>query len=200
VPITAAVSADQTYQYFKLRVNHASSDAGAVDILLDNGQTSTTVFSNLQYKQSTTPADYTELVLSGSNITFKVTPHDKANDVIYFAQPGFAAGSQYTATLYGLVGPNVTTHLTALISTDVSAAPSNSATGRVRFLNAIAGGSPNINALFNDKLTFTNVAYGALVDYQEIAAILGQTVSSVKSLLFRARASVKTQLEPYFGE
>ncbi len=38
------------------------------------------------------------------------------------------------------------------------------------------------------------------LDYQEIASILGQTVSSVKSLLFRARASVKTQLEPYFGE
>ncbi|QAY66150.1 RNA polymerase sigma factor [Paenibacillus protaetiae] len=38
------------------------------------------------------------------------------------------------------------------------------------------------------------------LDYQEIANILGQTVSSVKSLLFRARASVKSQLEPYFGE
>lgn len=38
------------------------------------------------------------------------------------------------------------------------------------------------------------------LDYQEIANILGQTVSSVKSLLFRARASVKLQLEPYFGE
>lgn len=38
------------------------------------------------------------------------------------------------------------------------------------------------------------------MDYQEIANILGQTVSSVKSLLFRARASVKTQLETYFTE
>lgn len=38
------------------------------------------------------------------------------------------------------------------------------------------------------------------LDYQEIANILGQTVSSVKSLLFRARASVKTQLEPYVME
>lgn len=38
------------------------------------------------------------------------------------------------------------------------------------------------------------------MDYQEIANILGQTVSSVKSLLFRARASVKTQLESYFAE
>jgi len=38
------------------------------------------------------------------------------------------------------------------------------------------------------------------LDYQEIANILGQTVSSVKSLLFRARASVKMQLEPYFNE
>lgn len=38
------------------------------------------------------------------------------------------------------------------------------------------------------------------LDYQEIANILGQTVSSVKSLLFRARASVKMQLEPYFIE
>lgn len=35
------------------------------------------------------------------------------------------------------------------------------------------------------------------MDYQEIANILGQTVSSVKSLLFRARASIKLQLEPY---
>lgn len=35
------------------------------------------------------------------------------------------------------------------------------------------------------------------MDYQEIATILGQTVSSVKSLLFRARASIKMQLEPY---
>lgn len=38
------------------------------------------------------------------------------------------------------------------------------------------------------------------LDYQEIANILGQTVSSVKSLLFRARASVKMQLEPYIEE
>jgi RNA polymerase sigma factor (sigma-70 family) len=38
------------------------------------------------------------------------------------------------------------------------------------------------------------------LDYQEIAGILGQTVSSVKSLLFRARASVKSQLEPYFQD
>jgi len=37
------------------------------------------------------------------------------------------------------------------------------------------------------------------LDYQEIANILGQTVSSVKSLLFRARASVKSQLESYVG-
>lgn len=35
------------------------------------------------------------------------------------------------------------------------------------------------------------------LDYQEIANILGQTISSVKSLLFRARASIKGQLEPY---
>ncbi|EJW18166.1 sigma-70 family RNA polymerase sigma factor [Paenibacillus alvei] len=38
------------------------------------------------------------------------------------------------------------------------------------------------------------------LDYQEIAQVLGQTVSSVKSLLFRARASVKIQLEPYIKE
>lgn len=38
------------------------------------------------------------------------------------------------------------------------------------------------------------------LDYQEIANIMGQTVSSVKSLLFRARASVKLQLEPYIEE
>ncbi|WP_460322111.1 RNA polymerase sigma factor [Paenibacillus sp. YSY-4.3] len=38
------------------------------------------------------------------------------------------------------------------------------------------------------------------LDYQEIASVLGQSVSAVKSLLFRARSSVKSQLEPYFYE
>lgn len=35
------------------------------------------------------------------------------------------------------------------------------------------------------------------LDYKEIAVILDSTVSSVKSLLFRARHSIKQQLEPY---
>jgi RNA polymerase sigma factor (sigma-70 family) len=35
------------------------------------------------------------------------------------------------------------------------------------------------------------------LDYKEIAVILDTTISSVKSLLFRARASIKLQLEPY---
>lgn len=38
------------------------------------------------------------------------------------------------------------------------------------------------------------------LNYQEISQILGQTVSSVKSLLFRARAGVKVQLETYIRE
>lgn len=38
------------------------------------------------------------------------------------------------------------------------------------------------------------------MDYKEIASILGLTVSSVKSLLFRARQSIKNQLEPYLLE
>jgi RNA polymerase sigma-70 factor (ECF subfamily) len=38
------------------------------------------------------------------------------------------------------------------------------------------------------------------LEYQEIADILGQPVSSIKSLLFRARASVKLQLDSYYGD
>ncbi|ERI08344.1 RNA polymerase sigma factor [Aneurinibacillus aneurinilyticus] len=38
------------------------------------------------------------------------------------------------------------------------------------------------------------------LDYKEIAVILDSTVSSVKSLLFRARHSIKQQLEPYMIE
>ena len=38
------------------------------------------------------------------------------------------------------------------------------------------------------------------LEYQEIAEILGQPVSSIKSLLFRARASVKLQLDSYYGD
>jgi len=74
---------------------------------------------------------------------------------------------------------------------------------------------PEHTVLRNEKVTLVRDAINNLpekqrsalilreydqLDYQEIANILGQTVSSVKSLLFRARASVKTQLEPYFGE
>ncbi|MBO8170722.1 MAG: sigma-70 family RNA polymerase sigma factor [Bacillaceae bacterium] len=38
------------------------------------------------------------------------------------------------------------------------------------------------------------------MEYKEIAVILNSTVSSVKSLLFRARNSIKSQLESYFSE
>lgn len=75
--------------------------------------------------------------------------------------------------------------------------------------------APEQQALRNERLALVREAINNLpekqrsalilreydqLDYQEIATILGQTVSSVKSLLFRARASVKTQLEPYFGD
>jgi RNA polymerase sigma factor (sigma-70 family) len=38
------------------------------------------------------------------------------------------------------------------------------------------------------------------LDYKEIAHILEASVSSVKSLLFRGRANIKTQLEAYFDD
>jgi RNA polymerase sigma factor (sigma-70 family) len=38
------------------------------------------------------------------------------------------------------------------------------------------------------------------LEYRQIAQILDSTVSSVKSLLFRGRANIKTQLESYFVE
>ncbi|MFE5317190.1 RNA polymerase sigma factor [Paenibacillus sp. NPDC056579] len=72
---------------------------------------------------------------------------------------------------------------------------------------------PELSMLRNEKVSMVRDAINNLpekqrsalilreydqLDYQEIANILGQTVSSVKSLLFRARASVKLQLEPYF--
>ena len=74
---------------------------------------------------------------------------------------------------------------------------------------------PEQTILRNEKVTMVRQAINNLpekqrsalilreynqLDYQEISNILGQTVSSVKSLLFRARSSVKTQLEPYFLE
>ena len=75
--------------------------------------------------------------------------------------------------------------------------------------------APEQTLLRNEKVTMVREAINNLpekqrsalilreydgMDYQEIASILGQTVSAVKSLLFRARASVKTQMEPYFNE
>lgn len=76
-------------------------------------------------------------------------------------------------------------------------------------------GTPENSVLRNEKVGLVREAINNLpekqrsalilreydqLDYQEIANILGQTVSSVKSLLFRARASVKSQLEPYIVE
>lgn len=96
-------------------------------------------------------------------------------------------------------------HKAALLSLDdtayIPAAPSEAA--------------PEQTLLRNEKVTMVREAINNLpekqrsalilreydgLDYQEIASILGQTVSAVKSLLFRARASVKTQMEPYFHE
>src|SRR5690554_1117039 len=78
-----------------------------------------------------------------------------------------------------------------------------------------AGDSPEQTILRNETVAMVRDAINNLpekqrsalilreydqLDYQEIANILGQTVSSVKSLLFRARASVKSQLESYFND
>lgn len=80
---------------------------------------------------------------------------------------------------------------------------------------APAEAAPENQLLRNEKVSMVREAINSLpekqrsalilreydgLDYQEIANILGQTVSSVKSLLFRARASVKIQLESYFAE
>ncbi|MCG7406466.1 sigma-70 family RNA polymerase sigma factor [Paenibacillus sp. ACRRX] len=74
---------------------------------------------------------------------------------------------------------------------------------------------PEYAALRNEKVNLVREAINNLpekqrsaiilreydqLDYQEIAHKLGQTVSSVKSLLFRARASIKLQLEGYIAE
>lgn len=92
-------------------------------------------------------------------------------------------------------------HMSLDDSTYIPAAPSEAA--------------PEQTLLRNEKVTMVREAINNLpekqrsalilreydgMDYQEIASILGQTVSAVKSLLFRARASVKTQMEPYFNE
>lgn len=81
--------------------------------------------------------------------------------------------------------------------------------------HAAADTLPEQSMLRNEKVSMVRDAINSLpekqrvalilreydqLDYQEIANILGQTVSSVKSLLFRARASVKLQLEPYYIE
>lgn len=73
--------------------------------------------------------------------------------------------------------------------------------------------APEQTILRNEKVNMVRIAINNLpekqrsalilreydqLDYQEIANILGQSVSSVKSLLFRARSSVKLQLEPYY--
>jgi RNA polymerase sigma factor (sigma-70 family) len=94
-----------------------------------------------------------------------------------------------------------TAHLSLDDSTYIPAAPPEEA--------------PEQQLLRNEKVSLVREAINSLpvkqrsalilreydgMDYQEIANILGQTVSSVKSLLFRARASVKTQLESYFAE
>jgi RNA polymerase sigma factor (sigma-70 family) len=94
-----------------------------------------------------------------------------------------------------------TAHLSLDDSTYIPAAPPEEA--------------PEQRLLRNEKVSMVREAINSLpekqrsalilreydgMDYQEIANILGQTVSSVKSLLFRARASVKTQLESYFTE
>jgi RNA polymerase sigma factor, sigma-70 family len=96
---------------------------------------------------------------------------------------------------------NKATHLSLDDSTYIPAAPAEAA--------------PEQTLLRSEKVSLVRAAINNLpekqrsalilreydgMDYQEIANILGQTVSAVKSLLFRARASVKTQMESYYNE
>jgi len=161
-PITGHVSTDVAYTYFQLRFTHAASNAGNVDVILDDGFGSTTAFGNVAYQAS---VGYSELVLS--NFTLKVTPAGNKNTVLLSVYPGFVANAFYTVTLFGLTGPNAT--LSSLVVKDANAAPADSHTARLRFLHAVVG-APNVDVLFNDKIVFENVAYGQLFDYQNVGA------------------------------
>jgi RNA polymerase sigma-70 factor (ECF subfamily) len=120
-----------------------------------------------------------------------------------------AAEASFSTWLYTIARNTVLSELRKQKATSISLEDSNFTPQASKDL------SPEQSALRNEKVLLVREAINNLpekqrsalilreydqLDYQEIAGILGQTVSSVKSLLFRARASVKSQLEPYFLE
>jgi len=167
VPVTGVVSADVTYQYFTLRATHAVSDAPNVDILLDDGRTTITAFSNVAYGASSA---YTEFVLSA--YTVKITHVGKPDEVLIATKPAFAAATYYTVAVVGQISVNTSTPLAVLVATDNNQAPATSQKAIVRFIHAVAGGAPNVDVFFNDLQTplFADAHYKQVVDGASIAA------------------------------
>lgn len=84
----------------KIRFVHASPDAPAVDIKLDNGN-GMTVFSDVEFKEV---ESYIEI--DGGDYTFAVTAAGATNEVVIFNPVNITNGSVLTVVAHGTLDPN----------------------------------------------------------------------------------------------
>lgn len=144
----------------RLRVLHASPNAGAVDVLVD----AATVRGGLQYGQV---IDYTP-VAPGAR-TLRVRPAGTTTDAIS-ATPTLAAGADYTVIALGRAGGQGALALGALLLTDDAAPAAGAASVRVVHAAPAAGAvdvyvtAPNAD-LATATATLTNVPFGAASPY-----------------------------------
>lgn len=158
------VALDASYQFFNLRVSHASPDTEPVDVLIDDGIRLRTLFSKIKFCEFT---NYTLMVAKNYNL--KITPsasHRKILASIDIPKNLTNPNAYFTLSLLGLSRSH---SFEALLLHDEHKAPESSNVASVRFFHA-SPGTPPLDVSSSGDVWFHNVPYKGFTDYKSVRA------------------------------
>ena len=140
----------------KVRFVHASPDAPAVDIKLNNGE-GATIFENVSFKSY---RDYIEV--DGGSYNLAVTPAGSTTEVVIFGDVPLNKGGIFTVVARGTLDPNdeYDFEVRAFIDnqTGKDYADLVSAESYVKVIHA-SPDAPGVDLLVNDQIAGTGLAY-----------------------------------------
>lgn len=151
--LEAVVSTDRNPA--RVRVAHASPDAPAVDILVDDA----VAFGNVAFNEVSAYA-----ALPEGTVTVKVVPTGMTEPVVLEADLEVMAGMDYTVTAVGLLAD-----IDLLVLEDDNGMP-DPGTAHVRFVHA-SPDAPAVDVAVSDgPVLFANVSFGEVGDYEIVPA------------------------------
>ncbi len=164
-PVVSADNRTPEASMAKIRFMHASPDAPAVDIKLNNGN-GPTVFGNASFKSI---AEYTSV--DAGSYSFAVTAAGSTDEVVRFDPINVSAGTSYTVVARGTLNPgdNYDFEVRVFIDNDEGSAfadlnPAEAPTSLIRVVHT-SYDAPSVDIWVDGAVAVNDLAYGMSSGY-----------------------------------